>query len=154
MGADANVVELGLELPPPTTGSRNRVGAVRAGNLVYTSGHGPAKRPDGSTLSGKVGADLTAEEGTEAARLTGLALLATLRAELGSLDRVRRVVKVLGMVNCAPGFNGTSGVVDGCSDLFVDVFGETIGRHARSAVGMAELPLDFPVEIEVIAEVD
>lgn len=83
-----------------------------------------------------------------------MALLATIRAELGSLDRVRRVVKVLGMVNCAPGFTATSAVVDGCSDLFVEVFGEAAGRHARSAVGVAELPLDFPVEIEVIAEID
>jgi len=154
MGADARLLQLGVDLPPAGAGSRNRVAAVRSGNLIYTSGHGPAKRADGSTLSGKVGSDLTPEEGSEAARLTALALLATLREELGSLDRVRRVVKVLGMVNCAPGFNGTSGVVDGCSDLFVEVFGEAIGRHARSAVGMAELPLDFPVEIEVIVEVE
>jgi len=154
MGADARIAELGLALPPAAAGSRNRVGAVRTGDLIYTSGHGPAKRADGSTLSGKVGRDLTPEEGNFAARLAGLALLATIRAELGSLDRVRRVVKVLGMVNCAPGFTATSAVVDGCSDLFVEVFGEAAGRHARSAVGVAELPLDFPVEIEVIAEID
>lgn len=154
MGADARLLELGLELPLATAAGRNRVPAVRTGNLVYTSGHGPATRADGSTLSGKVGRDLTPEEGNEAARLTGLSLLATLRAVLGTLDRVTRVVKVLGMVNCEPGFNGTSGVVDGCSDLLVEVFGEAVGKHARSAVGMAELPLDFPVEIELIVEVD
>ncbi len=154
MSAEARIAELGLDLHPAETGSRNRGGAVRTGNLVYTSGHGPAKRADGSTLSGKIGRDLTPKEGNESARLTGQALLATLRAELGSLDRVRRVVKVLGMVNCAPGFIATSAVIDGCSDLLVDVFGEAIGRHSRSAVGVAELPLDFPVEIELIVEVD
>lgn len=153
MTAEARIQELGLQLPAPTLGSANRVGAVRTGALVYTSGHGPAARADGSTLSGKVGRDLTLDEGYEAGRLTGLALLATIRDAVGSLDRVQRVVKVLGMVNCAPGMNQTSRVVDGCSDLFVEVFGPEVGRHARSAVGMAELPLDFPVEIEVIVEV-
>lgn len=154
MSAEERVTELGLTLPSPTAGSSNRVGAVRTGDLLYTSGHGPAPLPDGSTLQGKVGLDLTVEQGYEAARRTGLALLGTIRGELGSLDRVRRVVKVLGMVNCAPGMNQTSRVVDGCSDLFVEVFGPVMGRHARSAVGMAELPLDFPVEIEVILEVE
>ena len=100
-----------------------------------------------------MGTDLTLEQGYEAGRLTGLAILGTVREALGSLDRVTRVVKVLGMVNCAPGMNQTSRVVDGCSDLFVEVFGPEIGRHARSAVGVFELPLDFPVEIEVILEV-
>jgi enamine deaminase RidA (YjgF/YER057c/UK114 family) len=126
---------------------------VRTGNLLFLSGHGPAAPADGSTLAGKVGADLTVEEGYEAGRLTGLALLATIRDAVGSLDRVRRVVKVLGMVNCAPGMNQTPRVVDGCSDLFIEVFGPEVGRHARSAVGMAELPLDFPVEIEAVLEV-
>lgn len=154
MGADARIAELGLTLPEPSQGNRNRVPCVRTGDLLYTSGHGPAVREDGRVLSGKIGFDLTPEEGNEAGRLTGLALLASIRSELGSLDRVRQVVKVLGMVNCSPGFNGTSGVVDGCSDLLVDVFGPDIGRHARSAVGMAELPLDFPVEIEMILEVE
>ena len=153
MTAESRLLELGLTLPPPAAGSASRVAAVRTGNLLYTSGHGPASRPDGSTLSGKVGGDLSIEEGYEAGRLTGLALLGTIRDALGSLDRVTRVVKVLGMVNCAPGMNQTSKVVDGCSELFLEVFGPEIGRHARSAVGMAELPLDFPVEIEVILEV-
>jgi enamine deaminase RidA (YjgF/YER057c/UK114 family) len=153
MSAQDRIAELGLTLPAPSAGSANRVGAVRTGDLLYTSGHGPLPLADGSTLAGKVGTDLTVEQGYEAARRTGLALLATIHAELGSLDRVTRVVKVLGMVNCAPGMNQTSRVVDGCSDLFVEVFGPQIGRHARSAVGMAELPLDFPVEIEVIVEI-
>lgn len=113
MTADTRIAELGLTLPPPTGGSANRVPAVRTGSLLYTSGHGPATRADGTTLSGKVGRDLTIEEGYEAGRLTGLALLATIRSELGTLDRVGRVVKVLGMVNCAPGMNQTSKVVDG-----------------------------------------
>jgi enamine deaminase RidA (YjgF/YER057c/UK114 family) len=152
MSVEARLAELGLILPAPASSSANRVGAVVTGNLVYLSGHGPAARPDGSEYRGKVGADLTVEQGLEAARLTGLALLATLRDVLGSLDRVTRIVKVLGMVNCAPGMNQTPAVIDGCSDLFVEVFGAEVGRHARSAVGMAELPMDIPVEIEVIAE--
>jgi enamine deaminase RidA (YjgF/YER057c/UK114 family) len=103
-------------------------------------------------VSGKVGADLTLDEAVEAARMTGLSILATLQAELGSLDRIEQILKVLGMVNCAPGFNQTPTVIDGCSKLFVEVFGEA-GRHARSAVGMAELPFDIAVEVELIARV-
>jgi enamine deaminase RidA (YjgF/YER057c/UK114 family) len=154
MSAESRLDELGLTLPPANTGSPNRAGAVRTGNLLYLSGHGPAPRADGTTPSGKVGSDLTVDEGYEAARLTGLALLGTIRGELGSLDRVARIVKILGMVNCAPGMNQTSRVVDGCSDLFIEIFGVERARSARSAVGMAELPLDFPVEIEVIVEID
>jgi len=153
MSAESRLGELGITLPAAAPGSSNRVPAVITGSLLYTSGHGPEPRADGTVLSGKVGRDLTLEEGYEAGRLTGIALLGTVRAELGSLDRVVRVVKVLGMVNCAPGFNQTSGVVDGCSDLMVEVFGSERGRHSRSAVGMAELPLDFPVEIEMIVEI-
>ena len=153
MTAEQRITELGLHLPPAAAGSSSRVASVRTGNLLYTSGHGPAARDDGSILSGKVGTDLTLEQGYEAGRLTGLAILGTVREALGSLDRVSRVVKVLGMVNCAPGMNQTSRVVDGCSDLLVEVFGPEIGRHARSAVGVFELPLDFPVEVEVILEV-
>ncbi len=154
MSAEARLIELGIALPAPTPPGANRMPAVQTGSLVYLSGHGPPARPGRPTRSGKVGRDLTLEEGVEEARGTGLALLASLQAEIGSLDRVSRIVKVLGMVNCAPGFNQTSTVVDGCSDLMVEVFGPEIGRHARSAVGMAELPLDFPVEIELIAEVE
>ncbi len=153
MSAEARISELGLSLPAAASGSASRVATVRAGNLLYTSGHGPAAGPDGQVPAGKVGRDLTLDQGYDAGRLTGLAILGTIRDALGSLDKVSRVVKVLGMVNCAPGMNQTSRVVDGCSELFVDVFGPEIGRHARSAVGVYELPLDFPVEVEVIVEV-
>ena len=132
----------------------NYVRARRVGNLLFVAGHGPAPAPDGTRLAGKVGRDLTLEQAYQAARLTGINLLASVQAELGDLDRVTQVVKVLGMVNCAPGFNQTPRVINGCSDLFVEVFGEAIGRHARSAVGMAELPNDIPVEIEMILEVE
>jgi len=101
-------------------------------------------------MLGKVGRDLTLEQGQQAARMTGLSILATLNAELGDLDRIERVIKVFGMVNCAPGFNQTPAVINGCSDLLVEVFGEA-GRHTRSAVGMAELPFDIAVEIELSA---
>lgn len=101
-------------------------------------------------MQGKVGRDLTLEEGQQAARMTGLSILSTLNAELGGLERIERVIKVFGMVNCAPGFNQTPAVINGCSDLLVDIFGDA-GRHTRSAVGMAELPFDIAVEIELSA---
>ena len=144
---------LGITLPPPLKPAGNYVDAVRTGGLLFLAGHGPV-RPDGKVVRGKVGTDLDLAAARDAARLVGLSLLATVRRELGTLDTVRRVVKVLGMVNCAPGFNQTPEVIDGCSDLLVEVFGDDIGRHARSAVGMAELPFDIPVEIEMIVEVD
>ncbi len=153
-GAEARIAELGITLPPPAGGNRTRVPAVRTGNLVFLSGHGPAAGADGKVAAGKVGREFTQEQGYEQARLVGLNLLRSLRDEIGSLDKVRRIVKVLGMVNVEPGFNRTSAVIDGASDLFVEVFGPEIGRHARSAVGMAELPLDFPVEVELVAEVE
>ncbi|HMC08298.1 MAG TPA: RidA family protein, partial [Actinomycetota bacterium] len=109
--------------------------------------------PDGRWVTGKVGTDLDLDDARRAARLVALNLLATVRRELGSLDAVRRVVKVLGMVNCSPGFNQMPAVIDGCSDLLVAVFGDEIGRHARSTVGMAELPFGIPVEIEMVVEV-
>jgi enamine deaminase RidA (YjgF/YER057c/UK114 family) len=115
-------------------------------DIVYVGGHGPI---DGDTmLRGKVGATLTLEQGRQAARMTALSILATLNSELGSLDRVGQILKVFGMVNCAPGFNQTPAVIDGASDLLVDVFGDA-GRHTRSAVGMAELPFDIAVELEM-----
>jgi enamine deaminase RidA (YjgF/YER057c/UK114 family) len=114
-------------------------------------GHGPVSGEH--VVTGKVGRDLSVEEAAAAARTTGLSLLATMRAELGDLDRVRRIVKVFGMVNVAPGFNRTPAVIDGCSDLLVEVFGDA-GRHTRSAVGLAELPFDIAVEIELVAAVD
>ena len=152
MTIDDRLRELGIELPELFPPAGNYVPAVRTGSLLYTSGAGPV-RPDGTVVTGKVGADLDLAAGVEAARLTGLQLLAAVRAELGSLDRVRRVVKTFGMVNGAPGFNRTPQVIDGCSNLLVEVFGDA-GRGARSAVGMAELPFDIAVEIELVLEVD
>ena len=143
--------ELGIELTEVFPPAGKYVGAVRSGSLVFVSGAGPI-RPDGTFVTGKVGRDVDLDAAKEAARLTGLQLLAVLRAELGSLDRVARVVKTLGMVNCAPGFNRTPAVIDGCSELLVEVFGDA-GRGARSAVGMAELPFDIAVEIELVVEV-
>ena len=142
------LVELGIVLPPVSPPAGNYLGCVVQGDLVYVGGHGPV---DGATIvHGKVGADLTLDEGREAARMTALSILATLQSELGDLDRIIRIVKVFGMVNVAPGFNQTPAVIDGCSDLLVDVFGEA-GRHTRSAVGLAELPFDIAVEIELTA---
>ena len=152
MSIDDRLRELGIELPELFPPAGNYVPAVRTGSLLYTSGAGPV-RPDGTVVTGKVGADLDLAAGVEAARLTGLQLLAAVRAELGSLDRVRRVVKTFGMVNGAPGFNRTPQVIDGCSNLLVEVFGDA-GRGARSAVGMAELPFDIAVEIELVLEID
>ncbi len=143
--------ELGIELTEVFPPAGKYVGAVRTGSLVFVSGAGPI-RPDGTFVTGKVGRDVDLDAAKEAARLTGLQLLAVLRAELGSLDRVARVVKTLGMVNCAPGFNRTPAVIDGCSELLIEVFGDA-GRGARSAVGMAELPFDIAVEIELVVEV-
>ena len=151
MGHEARLAGAGIELPTLYPPAGLYVGAVLSGDLLHVGGHGPV-RSDGSAMTGKVGADVSLEEGIEAARLTGLQILATVRAELGSLDRVVRVVKVFGMVNCAPGFNRTPAVIDGCSQLFLDVFGDA-GVHTRSAVGMAELPFDISVEIEVIMQV-
>ncbi|HWW52743.1 MAG TPA: RidA family protein [Acidimicrobiales bacterium] len=152
MGAESRLTELGLRLPEGGPPAGNYVDAVRSGSLLFLSGHGPSG-PDGVLVRGKVGRDLDVDAGHEAARLVGLNLLSTIRRELGTLDDVERIVKVLGVVNCAPGFNQTPAVIDGCSDLLVAVFGETIGKHARSAVGMAELPFDIAVEIELVAQV-
>ena len=148
--AEDNLKQKNIVLPPPTTPVANYVPAVRAGNLLFLSGSGP----DPSTPRGKVGKDLTLEQGYQASRSVGLNLLATARANLGSLDRVKRIVKVLGMVNSAPGFTDQPKVINGFSDLMVEVFGEATGKHARSAVGMAELPFNIPVEIEMILEVE
>jgi enamine deaminase RidA (YjgF/YER057c/UK114 family) len=151
MGAEARLRQLGIELPAAPAPMANYVTAVRSGSLLFLSGHGPLR--DGQvTHAGKVGRDLTVEQGQEAARLTGLNLLASARRALGSLDRVRRVVKVLGMVNCGDDFTDHPRVINGCSDLMVEVFGDA-GRHARSAVGMGSLPLGIAVEIEMILEV-
>ncbi|MGZ4673934.1 MAG: RidA family protein [Ilumatobacteraceae bacterium] len=152
MTAQERLTELEIELPTPMTPAGLYRGAVRVGDLVFLSGAGPM-RPDGSFVTGKVGGPVSLESGREAARLVGLQLLAALQAELGSLDKVTRIVKLLGMVNCAAGFNETPAVIDGCSELFIEVFGEN-GRAARSAVGMAELPFDISVEVEAIVQVE
>lgn len=144
--------ELGITLETPRPPQANYVSAVTTGNLVFLSGTGPY-RPDGTVMTGKVGAEAALEDGYEAARLTMLSLLANLRAEIGSLDRVKRVVKLLGMVNCTPDFTRQPEVINGASDLLVAVFGER-GRHARSAVGMAALPRNITVEIEMIVEIE
>jgi enamine deaminase RidA (YjgF/YER057c/UK114 family) len=153
MGAEARLKDKNITLPQPPRPMANYVGAVRTGNLLFLSGHGPMR--DGKALAtGKVGRELSVEQGYQAAREVGLNLLATTRAALGSLDRVKRVVKVLGMVNSADGFGDQPKVINGCSDLMVEVFGEEIGKHARSAVGMAGLPIGIPVEIEMVLEVE
>ena len=154
MGADARLKELGISLPQPATPVANYVGAVRVGNLLFVSGHGPLRTEGKPMARGKVGRELTVEQGYQAAREVGLSLLATTRAQLGSLDRVKRVVKVLGMVNSADDFGDQPKVINGFSDLMVQVFGEATGKHARSAVGMAGLPMGIPVEIEMVLEVE
>jgi enamine deaminase RidA (YjgF/YER057c/UK114 family) len=142
--------DLGIVLPPVMPPAGSYLPVSRHQGLLYVSGHGPV---DGDTIiRGKVGAELTLEQAQAAARLTGLSILATVQAELSDLDRVHRIVKVFGMVNAAPGFDRLPAVIDGCSDLFVDVFGAA-GRHARSAIGMAELPFGIAVEIEAIIAV-
>lgn len=151
MGAEARLKGLRIELPPVPPPVANFIRSRQVGSLLYLSGHGPI-RPDGSRVIGKVGTDLDLQEAKAAARLTGLNLLASTRAHLGSLDLVKVIVKVLGMVNSGPGFDRQPEVIDGFSDLMVEVFGES-GRHTRSAVGMAELPFGIPVEIEMILEV-
>src|SRR5215218_772174 len=151
MSFDQRLAELGIDLPEPSPAMGSYVGAVITGSLLFVSGKGPT-RADGSFVTGKVGDTVDLEAAVEAARLAGLQLLAVMRHELGSLNRVRRIVKTLGMVNCAPGFNRTPQVIDGCSNLMIEVFGEA-GRGARSAVGMAELPFDICVEIELVVEV-
>ncbi|HEY3080559.1 MAG TPA: RidA family protein [Chloroflexota bacterium] len=151
MSAEAKLRELGIQLKDVQVGDRPLIPWVLTGNLLYTSGSGPSF--SGKKWSGQLGTDYTAEEGYDAARDTALQLLSTVRTALGSLDRVRRVVKVLGMVNSAPGFSQQPQVINGCSELLVQLFGEN-GRHARSAVGMAGLPGNIPVEIEIIFEVE
>jgi enamine deaminase RidA (YjgF/YER057c/UK114 family) len=151
MTAEERLRHLGIELPEMMIPAGSYVPARVTGDLIFISGQGPWHA--GGLVKGKVGRDLSTEQAREAARLTGLNLLAVLRAELGSLDRVASIVKVLGMVNCAPGFNDTPGVINGCSDLLVEVFGKA-GKHARSAVGMAELPFDIAVEIELVAAIE
>ena len=151
MSAEARLKELGIDLGTVSAPVANYVNAVRTGNLLFLAGKGP-RTVDGKRPQGKVGREYTAEEAYQHARTVGLDLLAVMKSELGTLDRVKRVVKLLGMVNAVPEFQDHPKVINGCSDLFVEVFGEA-GRHARSAVGMGSLPMGIPVEIEVIVEV-
>ena len=148
---EAKLRELGIELTAPGTPVANYVHAVRTGNLLFLAGKGPGL-PDGSYIAGRVGVDLTVEQGYDAARLTAIHQLAVLKAELGDLKKVKRIVKVLGMVNSPEGFANQPEVLNGYSDLMVAVFGDR-GRHARSAVGMAALPRNICVEIEMIVEI-
>lgn len=150
--ANKKLKELGIELFPPTPVMGNYVKAVRTGNLIFLAGHGPTFA-NNTNITGKVGKDLTLEEGAAAARQTGIALLSTLKSEIGDLNKVKRIVKVLGMVNCTENFYDQPKVINGFSDLMVQVFGEK-GKHARSAVGMYALPSNIAVEIEMIVEVE
>ena len=152
MTPEQKLKQLGIELGTVSAPVANYVNAVRTGNLLYLAGKGPRADAKGVRPAGKVGRDFTAEQAYQHARSVGMDLLAVMRAELGSLDRVKRVVKVLGMVNAVPEFTDHPRVINGCSDLFVEVLGEA-GKHARSAVGMGSLPMGIPVEIECIVEV-
>jgi enamine deaminase RidA (YjgF/YER057c/UK114 family) len=152
MTHEERLASLGLTLPPPQTPAGTYVPVVVVGNIAYVSGHGPI-RADGSRIAGLVGGDLSLEEGQQAARQVGLCILSTLRHHLGSLDRVVRLVKVLGLVHAAPGFERHPSVVNGFSDLMVEVFGEA-GRGARSAVGAGTLPFNIAVEVEAIFQIE
>lgn len=151
MSADKRIAELGIDLNQPSSPIANYVPAVQVGNLLFLSGHGPRRAGSSDMVTGKVGGDLTVEQGYEAARLVGIQLLASIKREVGSLDKVKRCVKALGMVNCTPDFGDQPAVVNGFSDLMVEIFGEN-GKHARSAVGMGSLPGQIAVEIELIVE--
>jgi enamine deaminase RidA (YjgF/YER057c/UK114 family) len=144
--------ELNIELIPPTKPIANYVKAVRTGNLIFLAGHGPTKA-DGSNITGKVGKDLTLEQGIDAARITAVSLLSTLKNEIGDFNKVKRIVKLNGWVNCPSDFTDQPKVINGCSDLLVAVFGEK-GKHARAALGANALPMNIAVEIEMIVEVE
>ncbi len=149
---EARLKKMGITLPQVSAPVANYVNAVRTGNLIFLAGKGPRKE-NGEYITGKVGDDLTVEQGYEAAKLTAINQLAVLKAELGDLSKVKRIVKVLGMVNAAPDFGNHPEVINGFSDLMVEVFGEN-GKHARAAVGMGSLPRNIAVEIEAIVEVE
>jgi len=151
MSAETRLVELGITLPKPTTPGGTYAVWRLGGGLLFLSGVGP-RRPDGSYVTGQVGGAVSLEQAVEAARLCGLCLLGNMRAALGSLDRVEGILKVFGMVNAVAGFVRHPAVIDGCTNLFVELFGDA-GRPARSAVGMAGLPFDISVEIEAVAQI-
>ena len=148
---EQKIKDLGIELFTPPPPVANYVKAVRTGNLVFLAGHGPTK-PGGGFVAGKVGSDLTIKEGYDAARLVAIALLSSLKAEIGDLNKVTRIVKVKGMVNATSDFTSHPEVINGCSDLLVEIFGDK-GKHARAAVGMGSLPRNISVEIEMVVEV-
>ena len=157
MNADSGAVnkkieELGIQLQKPVKPVANYVTTVQTGNLVFTSGHGPIG-DDGQLILGQLGTDMDIEGGYQAARAVGIGLLSTLKATLGSLDRIKKVVKLVGFVNSSADFKDQPAVVNGASDLFVEIFGDK-GRHARSAVGMVQLPGGIAVEVEMIVEVE
>jgi len=149
---EERLAALGVTLPPPFKDEANRVRALRSGNHIYMSGHGPLGPGNVPMMAGKLGRELSIPQGREAARLAGLCTLSTLRTYLGDLNAITRVVRVVGFINCAPGFNTPSDVLHGFSDLMIDVFGEA-GRHTRSAIGVAELYADIPIEVEALFEV-
>lgn len=150
--AEQKLKEKGIVLPTPSSPIANYVNVVRSGNLLFLAGKGPT-RADGTQVTGKVGKDVTIAQGYEAAQIVALNHLAVLKAELGNLNKVKRIVKVLGMVNCESNFTEHPKVINGYSDFMVEIFGEK-GKHARSAVGMGSLPNNIAVEIEVIVEVE
>lgn len=152
MTNEQRLAKLGVTLPPPFKDEANRVRALRSGNHIYMSGHGPLGPGNVPYVTGKLGRELTTEQGAEAARIAGLCCLSTLRTYLGHLDGITRVVRVVGFINCAPGYNTPSNVLHGFSDLMIDVFGDA-GRHTRSAIGVAELYADIPIEVEALFEV-
>jgi enamine deaminase RidA (YjgF/YER057c/UK114 family) len=152
MTVEQRLKELGLQLPPPPSPAGNYVAGVITGNLLFMSGCGP-RSADGAYLKGKVGAELSLEQGYQSARLVALNMLANIRSVLGSLDRVERVVKTLGMVNCTPDFADQPKVINGFSDLFVELLGPELGRGGRSAVGMMALPGQIPVEVEMVLQI-
>ena len=154
MSADARIGELGLKLPPPPAPLGVYKPIVIVGRLAYLSGHGPLLDDGKTNITGRVGEDLDLDAGKAAARQVGLALLATMRNSLGSLDRVKRIIKTLGLVNCTTDFDQQPLVINGCSELMSDVFGADEGVGARSAIGTNSLPGNIPVEIEVIIEIN
>lgn len=152
MEVEKKLAAMGFDLEETMPPAGNYVGAVQVGNLLFVSGHGPHQGGK-IAVHGRVGSELTLEQGYQAARLTGVSCLRSVKQAIGDLDRVKRVVKLLGMVMCVEGFVDTPKVINGCSDLLVELYGEA-GRHARSAVGMQQLPNNIPVEVEMILEVE
>jgi enamine deaminase RidA (YjgF/YER057c/UK114 family) len=150
---ETRIQEMHLTLPTPAKPVAKYKMTVQVGNMLYVSGHGPAKIGDKAPMPGKVGSDLTLEQGKEVARSVGLNILATVRNALGSLDKVKRLVKTLGMVNCTPDYKDQPQVINGFSELMAEVFGDDAGVGARSAVGMGSLPANIAVEIECIFEI-